>query len=112
MAVEIELRRGDSYDNVANDKLAFTVDKNYTGWTGTFTVRHRNTYASLCSASVVVTSSVLLNVTLTASDTAFSALVNDEEFGAHPFDVQMTSGISVKTAVSGYAVISKDQTYT
>lgn len=104
------ITRGDSYDGTANNKLAWTVAKDYTGWTGTFTIRHRTTGASLCSATAVVTSSVLLNVTLAIADTAFSLLVTDDEFGPHPYDVEMVSGSNEQTAATGVAVIKKDRT--
>jgi hypothetical protein len=105
-----EIVRGDTYDNVANAKLAFTVAKNYTGWTGLFTIRHRVTGSELLSKAVVVTSSTLLNVTLDSTDTAFTDLVSDEEFGPHPFDIQMTSSTAVQQASQGIVIIRKDQT--
>ena len=104
--------RGDSYDGTANAKLAWTTTKSYTtGWTGTFTVRHRITDAVLLTKEVEVTSSVLLNVTLTASDTAFALLVTNEEFGPHPYDIEMNDGTSQITEVSnGIAIVRKDRT--
>lgn len=110
MSTQIDLVRNDSYDGVANAKLTFAVSKNYTNWTGTFTIRHRTTNASLCSKSVTVASSTLLEVSLASSDTAFSALVSDDEFGPHPFDVEMVSGSSKQQAVYGVAVVRKDVT--
>jgi hypothetical protein len=106
----IYITRHDAYDGVANAKKSFVVTKDYTNWTGTFTVRHRTTNASLCSKSVTVASSTLLEVSLASSDTAFSALVSDDEFGPHPFDVEMVSGSSKQQAVYGVAVVRKDVT--
>lgn len=108
--VAINITRNDSYDAVANDKLAFTVSKDYTGWSGSFTIRHRLSNAQLCQASVTVASSSLLQVTLAVADTAFTALTELEDFGPHPFDIEMTSGSSKQTAVTGIANIYRDET--
>ena len=107
-AVVKTIRRNDSYDGTANALYSFTVDKNYTGWTGTFTIRHRVTNASLLSKSVTVASSTLLTCSLSSSDTAFALLATDAEFGPHPFDVEMTNGGSEQTAQSGVVVVTKD----
>lgn len=106
------LTRGDSYDGIGNPKLTWTVAQDFTsGWTGTMTIRHRTTGASLMSATVTAASSVLLEASLTTTDTAFALLVSDEEFGPHPYDVQMVKSTSQITVVpSGIAVISSDRT--
>ena len=110
LSTDIEIIRGDSYDNVAHDKITWAVMKNYTGWTGTMTVRHRLTSASLMSVTVTVDSSSQLSATLTTANTAFALLVDNEEFGPHPYDVEMVSGSSEETAFSGVVVVRKDRT--
>ena len=97
---------------VRGDSLVttFAVTTNYTGYTPTLTIRHRVTDAVLLSvATVVVTSATVLTITLTAANTAFALLVSDEEFGAHPFDIELVSGAIRKTE-SGIAIVSRDQT--
>ena len=110
--VIIRILRNDAYDGTANPIKSFDVDKDYTGWTGTMTIRHRETAVSLLSKAVVVASDVLLTVTLATADTAFTALTAEDDFGPHPFDIEMVSGGSKQTAVRGIAIITKDQTYT
>lgn len=111
-AVIIRLTRNDAYDNTANPAKTFTVTKDYTsGWTGTFTIRHKATGVTLLSKSVTVTSATILTVSLVSTDTDFSELTSDEDFGPHPFDIEMVSGSSKQTAVTGIAIITKDQTY-
>jgi hypothetical protein len=105
------ITRGDSYDDLANSKLEWAVTKDFTsGWTGTFTIRHRTTDSVLATASVTVADATTLKVTLTTSDTAFALLTSDDEFGPHPYDVEMVSGSNEQTIVTGVAVISKDRT--
>ena len=104
------LQRNDAYDGTANDPKLFAVSKDFTGWTGTMTIRHRVTGASLLSKSVTVASPVSLTVSLSSSDTAFALLTTDEDFGPHPFDIEMVSGSSKQSAVKGIAIITKDQT--
>lgn len=107
----IYLVRGDSYDGTANARLDFTVTKDFqTGWTGVFTIRHRTTDAVLLSATAAATSSTSVLVTLDTDDTAFALLVSDDEFGPHPYDIQMVNSSSEITPVSGVAVIRKDRT--
>lgn len=97
---------------IRNDTCSFGFDVtfNFTGYTGLFTIRHRVTNAVLLQAAATVTSDVLLSVSLSSTDTAFDDLVSLTEFGPHPFDIQMTSGSTVKTPVTGIAVIRRDQT--
>jgi len=101
------LRKGDSYDGTANPLVSFTVAKDYTGWTGTLVITHRVTGATIMSASVTVASSTSLTVTLTTTETAFALLTTDDDFGPHPYDLQMTSGSNSQTASSGVALIKK-----
>lgn len=107
----IYLIRGDAYDGTAHASKAFTVSKDFTsgGWSGTLTIRHRTTGASLSSVSVSVTSANTITASFATSDTAFTALTQDEEFGSHPFDIEMSDGTSDIT-YGGAAVIRKDQT--
>lgn len=105
------LIRNDAYDGTANAAKSFAVTKDYTsGWTGTMTIRHRVTGAALLSKSVTVSSATGLAVSLSSSDTAFALLTTDEDFGPHPFDIEMISGSSKQSAVKGIAIITKDQT--
>lgn len=102
--------RGDSYDGTANAALSWAVTKDFSGFTGTMTIRHRITDAVLLSASVTVQSATELQVSLTTSDTAFALLTTDADFGPHPYDLEMVSGSSEQSAVRGVVVVSKDQT--
>jgi len=106
----IYVTRGDSYDGTANAQLSFAVSKDYSGWTGTMTVRHRVTDAVLMTASVTVESATELRVSLLTSDTAFALLTTDADFGPHPYDIEMVSGASEQSAIQGVMVIRKDQT--
>ena len=106
----IYVTRGDSYDGTANAQLSFAVTKDYSGWTGTITVRHRVTDAVLLTASVTVESATELRVSLSTSDTAFALLTTDADFGPHPYDIEMVSGASEQSAVQGVMVVRKDQT--
>lgn len=99
----LTVNRGDSFVGT------HPVTTNYTGYTATFTVRHRVTDAVLCTASAAVTSSTLLTVTLATTDTAFALLVSADEFGPHPYDIQLVSGSTQKTE-RGIMVITQDQT--
>ncbi len=110
---EISIRRNDAYNGTANAAITWTVAKDFTsGWTGTLTVRHRNTGASLLSTSITVTDSATLTASLDSSDTGFAALVADTEFGHHPYDVEMnhTSSSSKQTVVVGVCNVTKDYT--
>lgn len=104
------IRRNDSYDDVANPVKSFPVEKDYDGWTGTLTIRHRVTGSSLLTKSVTVLSAATITCSLSSTDTAFTLLTMDEDFGPHPFDIEMTSGASKQSAVRGIAIITKDQT--
>ena len=97
---------------VRNDtcSFGFTVAFDFAGYSGLMTIRHRVTNAELAQVSVTVTSATLLSVSLSSSDTEFPLLVSLTEFGPHPFDIQMTSGSTVKTPVTGIAVVQRDQT--
>lgn len=108
----MRLIRNDSYDGTANDVKSFPVTKDYTGWTGTLTIRHRVLGTSLLSKSVSVATATSLTASLSSTDTAFTDLTSDEDFGPHPFDIEMSSGLSKQTAVTGIAIITKDKTYT
>jgi len=108
------LTRGDSYDGVTggNAKLTWTVAGDYqSGWTGTMTIRHRVTAAALAAVTVTASDATTLEATLTVSDTAFALLVTDDEFGPHPYDVEMDNATNQITVVpNGIAVIRKDRT--
>jgi hypothetical protein len=109
--IAADIAQNDAYDGTANNALTFAVTKNFTsGWTGTFTIRHRVTNAVLLTKSVTVSSSVLLTVSLSSTDTAFATLVDDDEFGPHPYEIQMVSGSSKQTPVTGIVTVSKDLT--
>ena len=97
---------------IRNDTISFGFDvtTDFTGYTGLLTIRHRVTDAELMQVAVTVSSDVLLSVSLSSTDTAFDALISLTEFGPHPFDIQMTSGATVKTPVTGIVVIRRDQT--
>lgn len=105
----MRIRRNDSYDGTANAKKTFTVAKDYSGWTGTLTVRHRVTDDVLLSKAVTVASATALECSLSSSDTAFTALTSTEDFSPHPFDIEMVNGSS-KQSIPGIVVVTKDQT--
>jgi hypothetical protein len=107
----IDIVRNDAYDGIANPVKTFTVTKDFTGWTGVLTIRHRVTNTVLLSVSVVVASVGSLTATMTSTDTAFTLLTSSEDFGPHPFDIQMINGTSKQT-INGIAVIIRDQTLT
>ena len=104
------IRRSDAYDGTANPTKSFPVSKDYTGWTGTLTVRHRVTNASILAKAVTVTSETLLTCSLASTDTAMALLTTDQDFGPHPFDIEMVSGSSKQSAVTGIVILTKDQT--
>lgn len=106
----IRLIRNDSYDGTANDVKTFTVAKDYAGFTGTLTIRHRSTDVSLLSKSVAIVDATTLTCTLSSVDTAFPALTSIEDFGPHPFDIEMVNGASKQSAVRGIAIVLQDQT--
>lgn len=106
---KLALVRGDAYDDVANPAISITVGKDFTGWSGVFTVRHRLTESVICTASITVVSSSLLRVTLSTVDTAFALLTTADDFGPHPYDIELTSGASVQT-IRGVVVVARDQT--
>jgi hypothetical protein len=97
------ITRGDTFTGTQ------AVTTNYTGYTATFTIRHRITDAVLCTASATVTSSTVLTVALTTTNTAFALLVDPAEFGPHPYDIRLVNGAIEKTE-RGIAVISRDMT--
>lgn len=95
--------RGDSFSQ------GVPVDTDYTGYTASFTIRHRVTNAVLVTTSATVTSSTLVTVSLTTSQTAFALLVDPTEFGPHPYDLQFVSGAITQTR-KGVAIIRQDVT--
>ena len=107
----VEVVRGDSYDGTANPLLSFTETTDYSsGWSGTFTVNHRVTGAELLSTTSLTLNSDSIQVSLGSSDTAFALLVSDDEFGPHPFDIELVNGSSTITAKRGVCYVRKDQT--
>ena len=99
--------KGNSYDGVANPVLEWEVTKDYTSYTATIEVTHRVTNEVLLSKSVTVVDETTLQLSLSSTDTAFSELTTDADFGPHPYAITATSGSSVDTAVSGAMVIRK-----
>ena len=99
--------RGDSYSGATRKTHAVTTD--YTGYTATFTIRHRVTDAVLLSVAGAVDSLTQLSVTLTTANTAFALLVDPTEFGPHPYDFRLVSGAVEKTE-SGIAIVRRDVT--
>jgi len=99
----LSIIRGDSFSQ------SVPVTTNYTGYTATFTIRHRVTNAILVTTSATVASSTALTVSLTTTQTAFTLLVDPTEFGPHPYDIQLVSGAITKTE-KGVAIIKRDVT--
>jgi hypothetical protein len=101
-----------SFRVVRGDSLtqSIPVGTNYTGFAGTFTVRHRITNAVLLTmTSVSVASPTALTLALTTSNTAFALLVSPSDFGPHPYDIEMVSGATRKTE-TGIIVVAQDRT--
>lgn len=116
-ALEPDVRRvtrGDAYDGVANPILAFPTTADYsTGWVGVMTVRHRVTGEILLQIDADMATAQSVRVSMTDDDTAFSLLTTDQDFGAHPFDVELAkTGTDSKVTIvpSGIMVIRKDRT--
>lgn len=103
----IYLNQGDSYDNTANPMITWAVTKDYTGYTVVLEITHRVTGATLLSKTIEVFDSTTLRASLSSTDTAFTALTTDADFGAHSYVITATSGSSVDSAVLGAAVIRK-----
>jgi hypothetical protein len=104
---QISITRGDSYSG--STKITRTVTTDYTGYTATFTIRHRVTNAVLLTKAATVDSSTQLSVALTTTDTAFALLVDATEFGPHPYDFRLVSG-SIEKTEPGIAIIKRDVT--
>ena len=99
----LRIVRGDSFAG------SVTVTTDYSGYTATFTIRHRVTDVVLVSASATIDSSTSIGVALTTTETAFALLTLADEFGPHPFDVQLVSG-STQNTERGIAIITRDET--
>jgi hypothetical protein len=104
---QLAIVRGDSYTGTS--KLTRAVTTDYTGYTATFTIRHRVTDAVLLSVAGAVDSSTQLSVSLSTTNTAFALLVDPTEFGPHPYDFRLVSG-SIEKTESGIAIIKRDVT--
>jgi hypothetical protein len=104
---QISITRGDSYSGAT--KITRVVTTDYTGYTATFTIRHRITNAVLLTKAATVDSSTQLSVALTTTDTAFSLLVDVTEFGPHPYDFRLVSG-SIEKTEPGIAIVKRDVT--
>jgi hypothetical protein len=107
----IRIVRNDAYDGVANPIFTFGVTRDYTGWTGTLTIRHRSTGLLIFAKAITVESDIYLTISMTSEETAFPLLTSNEDFGPHPFDIQMIDGDSRQT-IRGIAVITRDVTLT
>jgi hypothetical protein len=104
---QIAITRGDSYSG--STKITRVVTTDYTGYTATFTIRHRVTNAVLLTKAATVDSFTLLSVSLTTTDTAFVPLVDVTEFGPHPYDFRLVSG-SIEKTEPGIAIVKRDVT--
>jgi len=107
----VYIYQGDSYDGTARSKLTWSVTRDFrSGWTGTITVRHRVTAAVLMTATVSGLTATSIECSLSSTNTAFPLLVDDTEFGPHPYDVEFVSGSSKLTPVNGIMDITKQRT--
>jgi hypothetical protein len=104
---QISITRGDSYSGAT--KITRVVTTDYTGYTATFTIRHRVTNAILLTKAATVDSSTQLSASLTTTDTAFALLVDATEFGPHPYDFRLVSG-SIEKTEPGIAIVKRDVT--
>lgn len=108
----LEIIRNDSYD-ITTGRLQIQTEIDFTGYAGphVFTIRHRVLGTQLLqeTSGVTVSDAQTVEVELSTSDTAFSMLTTDADFGLHPYDLQMVDGSSIKT-IRGVATIKKDQT--
>ena len=69
---------------------------------------HRLTGALMIEKAVTVSSASSVTVTLSASETTFTDITSDADFGPHPFEIEMTSGTAKQTKWSGACIVSKD----
>lgn len=102
------VNQGDAYDSVANPALQWAVTKDFAGATSiTLYVEHRVTGVNLLTHAVTYTDATTLNAYLSSSDTAFSALTTDADFGVHPYWIVADYSGELQTVVKGAMSIQK-----
>jgi hypothetical protein len=102
----IYVNQGDAYDDTANNAIAWEVSKDYSGADSlTLVIEHRVTGAVLLSHAVTYIDATTLKAYLSSSDTAFSTLTTDADFGVHPYRVEADYSGEVQSAVRGAVTI-------
>ena len=102
----IYVNQGDAYDDTANNAIAWAVAKDYSGADSlTLVIEHRVTDAVLLSHAVTYIDATTLKAYLSSSDTAFSTLTTDADFGVHPYRVEADYSGEVQSAVRGAVTI-------
>ena len=102
----IYVNQGDAYDDTANNAIAWAVAKDYSGADSlTLVIEHRVTGAVLLSHAVTYIDATTLKAYLSSSDTAFSTLTTDADFGVHPYRVEADYSGEVQSAVRGAVTI-------
>lgn len=102
----IYVNQGDAYDDTANNAIAWEVSKDYSGADSlTLVIEHRVTGAVLLSHAVTYIDATTLKAYLSSSDTAFSTLTTDADFGVHPYRVEADYSGEVQTVVRGAVTI-------
>ena len=104
----IYVNQGDAYDGVANAPIVWSVSKDYSGATSiSIDIEHRVTGATLLTHTVEYVDATTLRLTLSSSDTAFSALTTDADFGVHPYRVTADYSGEKQSVVRGAATIRR-----
>ena len=94
--------QGDAYDDTANNAIEWSVAKDYSGASSiTLTIEHRVTGATLLTHAVTYIDASTLKAYLSSSDTAFSQLTTDADFGVHPYTVVASYSGELETIVNG-----------
>jgi hypothetical protein len=94
--------QGDAYDDTANNAIEWSVAKDYSGASSiTLTIEHRVTGATLLTHTVTYIDASTLKAYLSSSDTAFSQLTTDADFGVHPYTVVASYSGELETIVNG-----------
>jgi len=104
----IYVNQGDAYDDTANNAIVWLVSKDYSAADSlTLIIEHRVTGSVLLTHAVTYIDATTLKAYLSSSDTAFSTLTTDADFGVHPYRVEADYSGEVQTVVRGAVTIRK-----
>jgi hypothetical protein len=102
------VNQGDAYDDVANPSIQWAVTKDYAGAASIqLYVEHRVTGTNLLTHAITYVDETTLKATLSSSDTAFSDLTTDADFGVHPYWIVANYNGELQTVVKGAMSIQK-----